>query len=693
MTHLLLAAFAVSLATSAAPVPEATRVEYQSKKTTLARGADAQVEMALWCESKGLVAERDNHLALALLRDPMHATARGLLGQVYHDGRWQKPEAVAESLKADADWIARRDAYEAKRVKTPNDAESQWKLATWCLDQGLKLEARAHLVAVVKLDPTRELAWKKLGYKKSGGRWVTPSNLGMERDEQLAQAEADRRWRPIFEQLRRRLKDPKTRASAEGELTTITDPRAVPSALRILLDGSQKDEVHAASLLSQIHSPASTRTLAVLAVAGGKPEARQIAMETLRRRDPREFIGSWIERVRRPIKYEVRYPNRPGESGVLFVQDDKTDLRREFQTLGFDFKPTELDRFYLDENGLPVVVRAVPLEPIRVASDRFMPNRIATVAGLLGTVAPFSNLEGWAGPQGDLEPVNFRLDRDLEGNGRPSGSRAGGRKILGQDVLLPVGEMQRDAERSRVAADLNMRQQVAEIDQLNDRIRKANDSALVALEDLTGQRHGQDPTAWRRWWTADQGYQFSMTQPDRVQTYETVPVGITPRGIPQISEIKTIGYVGHSCFGAGTLVQTRSGPKPIETLQAGDAILSQKATDGSLSFQPILQVFHNPPSDTLRITAGDETYVATGIHRFWKAGKGWTMARDLVAGDEIRTLSGKAKVESIRSDLKQPVYNLKVAEGNSYLIGKAGALVHDNSIVEPEDRSFDRIQK
>ena len=33
-----------------------------------------------------------------------------------------------------------------------------------------------------------------------------------------------------------------------------------------------------------------------------------------------------------------------------------------------------------------------------------------------------------------------------------------------------------------------------------------------------------------------------------------------------------------------------------------------------------------------------ESIAATGIHRFWKAGNGWTMARDLKPGDRIRAL-------------------------------------------------------
>ena len=50
-----------------------------------------------------------------------------------------------------------------------------------------------------------------------------------------------------------------------------------------------------------------------------------------------------------------------------------------------------------------------------------------------------------------------------------------------------------------------------------------------------------------------------------------------------------------------------------------------------------LALHHNRPKPTLRIDLGDEAIVATPIHRFWKAGRGWAMARDLKPGDTIRT--------------------------------------------------------
>jgi hypothetical protein len=117
--------------------------------------------------------------------------------------------------------------------------------------------------------------------------------------------------------------------------------------------------------------------------------------------------------------------------------------------------------------------------------------------------------------------------------------------------------------------------------------------------------------------------------------------------------------------------------------------VTEDTQTGALSFQPIVQVFHNPPAATLRIDLGGDAVVATGIHRFWKAGHGWVMARDLAPGDVVRTLGGIARVESVTPGQVQPVFNLEVTAGHGFFVGKRGALVHDNSLVEALARPFD----
>ena len=190
----------------------------------------------------------------------------------------------------------------------------------------------------------------------------------------------------------------------------------------------------------------------------------------------------------------------------------------------------------------------------------------------------------------------------------------------------------------------------------NVTIATTNENALAALKGVTGKDFGLDRDAWLAWWTDRQGYAFKAApRPDPAQKL-TLTQFVDPYPTPR-----------HSCFAAGTPVRTLDGPRPIEDLKVGDRVLTQDTATGALSYQPVLAVFHNPPAATLRVRLGGEAIVATGIHRFWKAGKGWTMARDLKPGDPIRRSAGSPAVESVEPDRVQPVFNLEVAEGPQLL--------------------------
>ena len=81
---------------------------YREAKATAGRDAEAQVKLALWCEEHGLTAERIKHLTLATLIEPSHAAARGLLGLIFFQGKWQRPDDVA--------WI-HQEIYNNNQVK------------------------------------------------------------------------------------------------------------------------------------------------------------------------------------------------------------------------------------------------------------------------------------------------------------------------------------------------------------------------------------------------------------------------------------------------------------------------------------------------------------------------------------------------------------------------------------------------
>ena len=64
-----------------------------------------------------------------------------------------------------------------------------------------------------------------------------------------------------------------------------------------------------------------------------------------------------------------------------------------------------------------------------------------------------------------------------------------------------------------------------------------------------------------------------------------------------------------------------------------------------------------------------DSLVASRFHRFWKAGRGWAMAKELKAGDVLRVLDGVSAVIKVEQAKVQPVYNLNVSHRASFFVG------------------------
>ena len=262
---------------------------------------------------------------------------------------------------------------------------------------------------------------------------------------------------------------------------------------------------------------------------------------------------------------------------------------------------------------------------------------------------------------------------------------------------IPVGQMELDAQRSAQVARQQLAGDVQAIETYNAPILEANRRVRRGpLRAPSGPTRATTARPGRSGWSISSDMRSQPRRPPlRDHRHRASPADLPAPG-PSRSSQQTLTaqpYVAHhSCFGAGTPVRTLDGLRPIESLRVGDQVLTQDPTSGELKYQAVVAVYHNPPNATVRIAMeGGESIVATGIHRLWKAGKGWTMARELKPGDVLRTLGGLASVKSVEADRTQLVYNLQVADGESYFVGKSGVLAHDNSTINPVPEPFDAV--
>jgi hypothetical protein len=683
---------------------------YERASARVGRDADAHVKLALWCEAHGLQAERMKHLAIAVMTNPAHAAARGLMGLVAYHGRWQRPDAVGRSVREDAELGAVRAEYAARRDKAPRTADDQWKLALWCEENGLKPEAEAHLAAVVRIDPTREAAWKKLGCKKHHGRWMTDEQADREKAELEAQKQADRTWRPRLEKWRGWLDGKAHAAEAEQALSELTDRRAVPSVMAVFGLGNARRQGVAVGVLGQIDDPSASRALAWLAISGRSADVRRVATEILARRDPREYAGQLIALLRDPVPYEVRPVGGPGSPGVLFVHGQRYNVERLYAPPPMPcvaVYPTDTMSF--DSYGLPVLNHwsAGKYNTGRITADRILQQvPSASAAGglppaLMSFLGPTMAARLQSTPGFPASPGTLRQDIATEiqkvaktEHKAPSQFGFGFEFTYTRDTQVPIGQMMLEAQKSAVVAQAQLQADIAAVETFNRTIRDDNEQVAAVLDQSTGEHLGADRKGWESWWTNQLGYAYRTSEPAPVPTMvENVPLAYTPQPVPVVtfnSNPVLSGFTRMSCFGAGTLVRTLDGLRAIETLEVGDQVLTQDLTTGGLGYQPILVVHHNPPSPTFLIKLKGETIVSSPFHRFWEAGRGWVMARDMKPGATLRTLGGLATVDTVETGPVQKVYNLDVASDHDFFVGEGGTLVHDNTLPDLRQEPFDR---
>jgi len=659
----LVAPLPASLSNSSPASIAAALKAYEGRKAKAGAGASAQVELALWCEANGLKAERTKHLNRAVLTEPKSALARGLLGQVEFKGRWDDPDGVRAKILADesltrklaeynrrrAELAARdrRDVLESAKEARKNGqyalAESKqfWyarktapehvKLGLWCEQNGLKAEAIAHFTQAVVLDPYRDATWKHLGYVKQDGRWVSREQAEAERVDAAAQQKADRYWEPVLRRWRTWLGEKLRTEEARTRLAKLNEPRAAASVVRVFGSGGESDQIIALEILGRIESAVSTRHIAGLAVFSPSAKVRYMATQAVQRREPRDYVGDLVDRIRSPMKYEVQPVRGPGSRGALCIETSRYKLLRTYDAPpAFQLDGSFFGYVGYDANGLPVVIRGRELESMAKKTPALQ--------------------------AADLAALEART----------------------QQLLLAANVWAEDAQKRLIADIDTIETQNAAIVADDPRIARVLKAAADAPADL----NDDDEIGWHKWWFDRLGYTYETPAPAKPEILVNVSPDYPPP--PQV----------YSCFAAGTPVRTRDGRKPIETLLVGDQVLAQDVTTGSLGFHPVTVVHHNAPSTTIRLALDNgDTLVASVYHRFWRAGIGWKMARELKSGDTLRTFTGLARIVSAEPGAVVPVYNLDVAGARTFFVGNHDALVHDNTLPDPRQKPFDRASK
>ncbi len=386
-TLLFCVSFVLSSSAAAAdPADVSKPVAPSSSKAT---NAQVKIRSALYAEQKGLNEERGLHLKRAIEIDPQNALARSLLGQINVDGKWLEAAKADKQLKPAAkaeqtlsEYRTRRQGLGEQNAKIDQQvrrlsakgaspsgllrvyairgelAEARMKLGAWCESNGLADESIAEYTNAVLLNPRLDAAWKKLGYVKYQGKWMSSEQASAAAAKDKAQKKAVAAWGPYLRRLKRQLGEQLRREFAVEKLLEIVDPNAAVAVKNVLLDSSEDHQTLAENILEKIPTAESSHILASMALYSDYEKVRSAAAVALKSRPAKDFALDLVEAIHEPAIYAVEPVRGPGTSGMLVVDTPRFRLERRY-----DVAPVvELDSTFFgyvgyDPNGLPVAIK------------------------------------------------------------------------------------------------------------------------------------------------------------------------------------------------------------------------------------------------------------------------------------------------------------------------------------------------
>jgi Pretoxin HINT domain len=592
--------------------------------------------------------------------------------------------------------------YQALSARAGKDVGAHVKLAVWCEAHGMGAERLKHLASALWIDPRNAAARGLMGLVAYGGLWLPPEKVGetvkadLALTAKLARYEEKRRATPETAagqwELALWCEQQGLKAEATAHLTAVTrlDPRRTDAWHRLgcefhhgrWLDAEQvaaertEDAVQAKAdrhwqpfiekwkwelvadspkrslAISTLTSITDARAVpSIRRVFGhGKPAEQMLAVEMLGHincpSSSHALAGIALSAKSRDIQQSA-------------VEELKRRDPRDFvdALIGLLRRPLKIDATPVGDSNQPGVL-IVEGETSRLKRIYKVPR---------SSVAPNPFGPGYIGtePSGRTKLIGpHHLDQFL--------------RESPMEQLRDIASYDQQAasflQRAHSAAQSKLSKDLSALHRHNSKIYGTNQMVGSVLSQVTGESLSADPDAWNTWWNDRIGYRYYRSE---------TPIKPTTVTYVQVR----VKYA--SCFAAGTPVWTLTGPRPIESLQVGDLVLSQDTATGALGYEPIVDVHHNPPDTTLKIRVELETVVSTTLHRFWRPGRGWAMARDLKAGDIIRTLAGRTEVLAIEPGPDQPVFNLDVARTCTFFVGSQKELVHDNSLPPPVLTPFD----
>lgn len=565
-------------------------------------------------------------------------------GEIEINGQWQKLSELEQNQLS-----KEMQRYLEERGDEALDKDGHRRLAKWCTTNNLPDQAEAHWYGVLEADFNDAEARRALKFTHIDGRWFSQEEVASTKTSVQEQLKALKTWLPKIRDIVAGIenKDTTKRLKSIQQLKAIKDPKAV-KALQFAAERSEaQTALHLLNTIKQFRTKDACMALASIALRAPSTELGQDAATAL-----------------------ARFPKEMYVPALLDFMSTEKDLRRNL---------------VMEPNGDLVL----QLLEVRELKSHVETARLDKVLKINNTnAAIFAENLRFA----SRAPTSVDSDSFLA--------------VADNDVANTVtqNEARRDAEN-----------QEARLTQENEGTRQLQRNVCTVLRSATGEKLDDTPRQWWNWWDLEQeilsvgnkeilrnydrNFQSLVysVDPERVRVFratgssenegappeQTENTG-TRRNLirPSLSRVNP-GY-RIDCLTAGTMIQTETGMRPIESIRIGDNVVSQDIETGEISLKPVVRTSHRPPSITCKIVlVSDETIQATLGHHWWVVGKGWTKTKDLETGMHIRTASGSAEIAKLEDAEETTTYNISVADHHSFFVGKDRLLSFDSRELTP----------
>ena len=136
-----------------------------------------------------------------------------------------------------------------------------------------------------------------------------------------------------------------------------------------------------------------------------------------------------------------------------------------------------------------------------------------------------------------------------------------------------------------------------------------------------------------------------------------------------------------SCFVAGTMILTASGLLAIESIKAGDKVISKNVDTNEQSEKTVIETYRRYVTELVHLSIGGEKIITTHDHPFYVLNKGFINAGKLHVGDVLLDSSGSripiCEITFESTESETAVYNFQVSDYHSYYVGNVCVLVHN----------------